>query len=59
MTVRFTVAGVTSFRCAFGMRLALTVPMTVRTMTLSRNSRPSGNCGECVSYFELMSKLTA
>ena len=34
MTVRFTVAGVTSFRCAFGMYLALAVPMTVRTMPL-------------------------
>ena len=34
MTVRFTVAGVTSFRCAFGMCSALAVPMTVRTMSL-------------------------
>ena len=34
MTVRFTMAGVTSFRCAFGMCLALAVPMTVRTMTI-------------------------
>ena len=32
MTVRFTAAGVTSFRCAFDMYLALAVPMTVRTM---------------------------
>jgi hypothetical protein len=34
MTVRFTMAGVTSFKCPFGMCLALTVPTTVRTMTL-------------------------
>ena len=34
MTVRFTMVGVTSFRCAFGMCLALAVPMTVGTMSL-------------------------
>ena len=34
MTVRFTMAGVTSFRCAFDIRLALAVQMTVRTMIL-------------------------
>ena len=34
MTVRFTMAGVTSFRCGFYMCLALAAPMTVRTMTI-------------------------
>jgi hypothetical protein len=34
MTVRFTIAGVTSLRCDFDKRLALPVAMTVRTMTL-------------------------
>ena len=34
MTVRFTMAGARSFKCAFGMCLALTVPMTVRTMSV-------------------------
>ena len=43
VTVRFTMAGVTSFRCDFGMCLALAVPMTVRTMTISGQSA-NGNC---------------
>ena len=34
MTVRFTMAGVTSFRRGFRMCLALAAPMTVRTMSL-------------------------
>jgi hypothetical protein len=36
VTVRFTMTGVTSFRCDFGMCLALAVPTTVRTMPLIR-----------------------
>jgi hypothetical protein len=36
VTVRFTVAGVTSFRCPLAMRFALPAPMTVRVMPIIR-----------------------
>ena len=51
MTVRFTVAGVTSFRCAFDMCLALAVPMTVRTMSILWTVLPMETSRDSVSHF--------